>query len=167
MEYLTISIGQAGNQINYELSNLLLNDTENNYKTVNDNLLKNFLIDTEPKVISKYLKNEKMKSYYAEDYNIVTNASGRGNNWALGYNIEYKELKESNSIILHSFEKIKRFIERCGFIRGFTFLHSLNGGTGSGVSTRLIELLKDEFPKFCVIDCPVVGLNSNIYYKFS
>lgn len=104
-----------------------------------------------------------MNKYYYPGINVIKNSSGRGNNWALGYNIDYKEHKQEKNITVESFEKINRFIERCDFLEGFLFIHSLNGGTGSGVSSRLIELLKDSYPKFNFIDCPVLGLNSNIY----
>lgn len=172
MDHLIISIGQAGNQINYELSNLFLQDLNNknhynsNFLTMQGDLVKNILIDTEPKVIkSKFLSDPKISKFYAEDINIITNSSGRGNNWSLGYSLDYKEIRSINNeyknfnISLDSVEKINKFIERCDFLKGFMFLHSLNGGTGSGVTSRIIEMLKDQYPKFNFVDCPVIGMN--------
>jgi hypothetical protein len=123
-------------------------------------------------VIEKYFINENNSDkasnrpkLYSDGVNVITNSSGRGNNWALGYSLDYKEsgylMREEKNINIDSFEKINKFIEKCQFLKGFLFIHSLNGGTGSGVTTRLIESLKDEFPKFTFIDCPVIGLNSN------
>lgn len=169
MELLPISIGQAGNQINYELSNLFFQANDSNFKSINENLAKNILIDTEKKVVVNYFdKNNKMSNFYADGVNVITNSSGRGNNWALGYSIDYRESKGGQfedkklNISLESVEKINKFMEKCEFLKGFLFIHSLNGGTGSGVTSRVIELLKDDYPKFKFVDCPVIGLNSKI-----
>ncbi len=158
MELLPISIGQAGNQINYELANLML---ENECYMNEKYFMKNVLIDTEKKVISKNYEG-KFSTYYQENMNVVSGNSGRGNNWALGYSLDYTEVTkgEGENINLKSFNVIQKFLEKCDFYRGFMFIHSLNGGTGSGVSTRLIEMLHNEYPKFTIIDCPVVGFQS-------
>jgi len=176
MEYLPISIGQAGNQINYELSNIFFDLKKNNeelfrsYTTIDGKLAKSILIDTETKVIDKYFKkNNPFSKYYAPSINVVTNQSGRGNNWALGYSNDYVEYKGFNSgksnlnISIECCEMIRKFLEKCEFLNGFLFIHSLNGGTGSGVTTRVAEILKDEYPKFKFISCPVIGLTSNNY----
>jgi hypothetical protein len=128
--------------------------------------MKNFLIDTENKVIERNFLKNNLSNFYQDKINIIKSDSGRGNNWALGYSIEYTEysLKSSNNnICVESLEKIREFLEKCGFLKGFLFIHSLNGGTGSGVSTRLIEMLKDEYPKFSIVDCPVIGFESNLF----
>lgn len=158
---LPIAIGQAGNQI---LSEMVSIDRINNNKSSNfDNFLSEetgsyYCIDSEPKVIKidNNVNNNKMKLTYQ---NCVTNNNGRGNNWALGYSTSYKE-KNKENLCLESFDKLNSFIEKCDFIEGFGFIHSLNGGTGSGLSTRLIELIRDEFPKRLIIDFPVFGLSS-------
>ena len=94
MDYLIISIGQAGNQINFELSNLLLNNDNfnnifnNNFsKTFQGDLAKSILIDSEQKVVKKFTdKNfNKNCNFYKEGVNLITNSSGRGNNWALSF----------------------------------------------------------------------------------
>jgi hypothetical protein len=174
MELLPISIGQAGNQINFELSSLFKIE---DFKTINGDLVKNILIDTEKKVIGNYFtKNNKLADFYAEGVNVITNSSGRGNNWALGYSVDFKEGKGSwdyegdKNISLESVEKINKFLEKCEFLKGFLFIHSLNGGTGSGVTSRIIEILKDDYPKFKFVDCPVIGMNSklnNFYFDQS
>ena len=90
----------------------------------------------------------------------------------MGYSLDYKEIKtggneyKSTNISIDSIEKINRFIERCGFLKGIIFIHSINGGTGSGVGTRIIEMLKDQYPKFTFIDCPVLGLNGKLIILF-
>jgi hypothetical protein len=167
MELLPISIGQAGNQINYQLANLFKEENDSIFK-VSEGLMKNFLVDTESKVINKNYLKSPLSKFYHEGVNLINSNSGRGNNWALGYSVDYKEYSYYNNhtrknICIESFEKINKFIEKCDFLKGFLFIHSLNGGTGSGVSSRLIEMLKEEYPKFSLIDCPVIGFNSNQY----
>ena len=96
----------------------------------------------------------------------MVNSNGRGNNWALGYSLSYKE-KNRENIVIESLEKITKMIEKSDFINGFSFLHSLNGGTGSGLCSRLIELLKDEYPKYYFIDFPILGYDSKLSIKCS
>lgn len=160
MDYLIISIGQAGNQINYELTKLFVNNDKHLYTTINGDLLKNILIDSEMKVVEKYLKDDELKKYYFNGVNVVRNSSGRGNNWALGFNEKFKENRCEKNISEESFELIEKYIEKCDFLKGIVFIHSLNGGTGSGVTSRLIQNVRNAYPKFTIIDCPVIGLNS-------
>jgi hypothetical protein len=112
--------------------------------------------------MNKYLTDENIRKYFYKERNFIKNSNGRGNNWALGYDINFKEFKKEKSLIQDSFEKLNSFIEKCDFLRSFMFIHSLYGGTGSGISSRLIEMLRDEFPKFEIIDVAVKGLESKI-----
>lgn len=160
---LPISIGQAGNQINIELIKQIIKEQESdvvNIKTINQDLYKNIVIDSEQKVINKNYLNSEFSKYYFEGINLLKNNNGRGNNWALGYSMKYKELNSKLDICSLAFEMINKFVEKCEFLKGFIIIHSINGGTGSGVASRLIELLRDYFPKFIIIDCFVSGFNS-------
>jgi tubulin gamma len=123
-------------------------------------MIKSFAIDSEKKVLNKYLSDEQLKKYYILNKNLIENSNGRGNNWALGYDIEFKEFKQEKSLVQEAFEKLENFIEKCDFLKGFLFIHSMYGGTGSGVTTRMIEMLRDEFPKFDILDVAINGMNS-------
>lgn len=127
-------------------------------------MLKSFAIDSEIKVINKYLSQENLRKNFLKEKNLIKNSNGRGNNWALGYDIDFKEFKQEKSLVQDSFEKVNSFIEKCDFLRGFMFMHSLYGGTGSGISTRLIEMLRDEYPKFEIIDVAVKGLDGIFFF---
>ena len=164
MNLLTISIGQAGNQLNYELSKLIFKDenARKNYTTTYGNLFKNILIDSEAKVVLKYNKDQELSNFY-NDSNIVINSSGRGNNWALGYSRDYKE-KNKLCLVDEAYEKIRKMINKCDFLNGVMIFHSVNGGTGSGLGTRLIEMIREEFPVFYIFDCPILGFDSKINY---
>lgn len=37
-------------------------------------------------------------------------------------------------------------IEKCDRLHGFLLMHSLGGGTGSGLGTAILKLLKDNYP---------------------
>jgi tubulin gamma len=125
-------------------------------------MLKSFAIDSEIKVMNKYLNEESLRKYFIKEKNLIKNSNGRGNNWAMGYDINFKEFKQEKSLVQDSIERINSFIEKCDFLRGFMFIHSLYGGTGSGISTRLIEMLRDEYPKFNIIDVAIKGLDGKI-----
>jgi hypothetical protein len=152
MNYLVISLGQAGNQVGYEHAKLT-NIGKSGY-------INSFLIDSEEKVVSKFFKDEKIGKYFFPNINVVKNINGRGNNWALGYNTDYIERSRENNLVSEAYGMILKYIEKCEFINGFIFIHSLNGGTGSGVTSRLIEMLRVTFPKFEFVDCPIAGLDS-------
>lgn len=60
-------------------------------------------------------------------------------------------------------------MEKLDFVNGFSIFHSILGGTGSGVSSRIIEMIRNDFPKGLIIDIPVYGFKneSSIIYKYN
>ena len=69
--------------------------------------------------------------------------SGRGNNWAMGYEdapLNGERLGDK------TLEIYRREVERADYYKGVVLVHSLAGGTGSGLGSRLIESLRDEYP---------------------
>lgn len=164
MNSLTVGIGQAGVQIASKLSIKMLNDHIENYINPNGKSAKTFLIDSESKVIESVLQSELMNKYFSKYTNIITNSSGRGNNWALGHSLNYKEFKTEKNINIDAFDHFTSFLEKCDFIQNILLIHSLNGGTGSGVGSKIIEMIRDSFPKLTLIDCPVLGYEGNIIF---
>jgi hypothetical protein len=71
---------------------------------------------------------------------ILYRHGGAGNNWALGYSMASGEFLEK------SLDCIRRELENCDSEAGLIFLHSLAGGTGSGLGTHITEACEDEFP---------------------
>ena len=164
MNSLLIGIGQAGTTIASRVCELLFNSSEDSKlnRLVNPNLTscKCFLIDSEEKVIKSFINSKSAISKYFSKYsNILTNSSGRGSNWALGHSLTFKEFKKETNINLECFEKLNSFLEKCDFISKIYMVHSLGGGTGSGVGTRLLEMLNDNYPKMELISCPVFGFD--------
>ncbi|XP_054015573.1 tubulin epsilon chain-like isoform X2 [Hylaeus anthracinus] len=96
------------------------------------------LIDMEDSVIAG-LKKGPLNNLFDETC-IVTNYPGSGNNWAVGYythGTEYHDKLE---------DSIRRTVEKCCRLHGFLFMHSLGGGTGSGLGTATLKLIADLYP---------------------
>jgi tubulin epsilon len=69
--------------------------------------------------------------------------SGAGNNFANGhyhYGPLYRERFE---------ESLRRNVEHCDSLQSFVIVHSLGGGTGSGVGTYVLGLVEDIYPDVC------------------
>ena len=77
-----------------------------------------------------------------ETRQIITDAvgSGCGNNWAQGH-LEYGPQYSENIS-----EHVRIQAEMCDSLQGFFFLHSLGGGTGSGLGTYILGQLADDYP---------------------
>ncbi|KAH7969114.1 hypothetical protein HPB52_014710 [Rhipicephalus sanguineus] len=81
------------------------------------------------------------------NHQFVTDVSGSGNNWAVGFHEYGAKYREKIA------EHIRKEAEHCSCLQTFFLLHSLGGGTGSGLGTAVLEMLSEEFPKvfrFCV-----------------
>jgi len=105
------------------------------------------LIDMEEGVV-----NELLTGYLRDVFdskNLISDVSGSGNNWAVG-NLEYgQRYREEIS------ESIRRAAEQCDCLQCFFILHSMGGGTGSGLGTFVLSLLKEEFPDVYRFVCSV------------
>jgi hypothetical protein len=66
--------------------------------------------------------------------------SGAGNNWAKGHYTEGAELVDQ------VMDQVRHESESCDCLQGFQFVHSLGGGTGSGMGTLLINKIREEYP---------------------
>ncbi|XP_020281663.1 tubulin epsilon chain-like isoform X2 [Pseudomyrmex gracilis] len=96
------------------------------------------LVDMEDSVVSRF-KQGPLRQLFDQTC-IVTNYPGSGNNWAIGYHDHGKEYHDRIE------ESIRRVVERCDRLHGFLLMHSLGGGTGSGLGTAILKLLKDNYP---------------------
>lgn len=96
------------------------------------------LFDLEPGVI-KMIKNSPYSNIYNPE-NIFSRNDGASNSWAVGYSLadQYNE---------ELMEMIDREADGSDSLEGFTLIHSISGGTGSGLGSNLLEKLNDRFPK--------------------
>lgn len=60
---------------------------------------------------------------------------------AVGYHVHYREYRDRLE------ESIRHTVEKCDRLQGFLLMHSLGGGTGSGLGTATLKLLENNYPR--------------------
>ncbi|CAE6460931.1 gamma tubulin [Rhizoctonia solani] len=98
------------------------------------------LVDLEPRVINTILTGPYRDLYNPENIFLSKDGGGAGNNWANGYASGERCYEEV-------MEMIDREAEGSDSLEGFMMMHSIAGGTGSGMGSYLLERLNDKFPK--------------------
>ncbi|XP_011496093.1 PREDICTED: tubulin epsilon chain-like [Ceratosolen solmsi marchali] len=96
------------------------------------------LVDMEDSVVSRFSQGPLSNLF--DRTCTITNYPGSGNNWAVGYythGLEYYNRLE---------ETIRLMVEKCDCLHGFLLMHSVGGGTGSGLGTATLKLLDDAYP---------------------
>ena len=155
MTTINVFVGQCGNQIGTEYMNRIINADLN----LSDQ--QRFIcVDTEPKVIrhvTSHLKKSTKQKSIISDKNLLYEQHGRGNNWGLGYNgLEYDEGYDEYSISSRTLERLRKESERCDIFSSILMLNSIGGGTGSGLTCKLLELIRDEYPLQSITNCAIV-----------
>ena len=167
-ELITIQIGQCGMQLGQSFWQLALEEhSENLSKPYYTDALSTFfrnidlrtgqeltnknntnipisslkarsiLVDMETGVINSVLKGPLRDLF--DTNQIISDQSGSGNNWSHGYC--YYGPKYHDELL----EIIRKTVEPCDSLQSFFLLHSLGGGTGSGLGTYILKLLADEY----------------------
>ncbi|CAK7564702.1 MAG: gamma-tubulin [Sporothrix epigloea] len=98
------------------------------------------LIDLEPRVINSIQTGPYKNIYNPENFYVGKNGIGAGNNWGDGY-------QTGEAVHEEIMEMIDREADGSDSLEGFMLLHSIAGGTGSGLGSFLLERLNDRFPK--------------------
>lgn len=98
------------------------------------------LIDLEPRVINGIQTGPYKNIYNPENFYVGANGMGAANNWGDGY-------QHGESVHEDIMEMIDREADGSDSLEGFMMLHSIAGGTGSGLGSFLLERLNDRFPK--------------------
>lgn len=98
-------------------------------------------LDTEPKVVNECLQRTmNSKHRWTYDQKCITyRHGGAGNNWAMGYEMCSGDFLEA------AMDSIRRELEHCDVSPCLILTHSVAGGTGSGLGTRITETSCDEF----------------------
>merc|ERR1712038_2027802 len=96
------------------------------------------LVDLEPGTMD-VIKASAIGPVFKPDY-LLFGANGAGNNWAKGHYTEGAELVDG------VLDKIRMAVEMCDAPQGFQLMHSLGGGTGSGMGTLLLLKIRDAYP---------------------
>ncbi|GAB7347659.1 hypothetical protein MBLNU459_g4525t1 [Dothideomycetes sp. NU459] len=98
------------------------------------------LLDLEPRVINGIQTGAYKNIYNPENFYVHQEGTGAGNNWAAGYAMGEQVQDEV-------LDMIDREADGSDSLEGFMLLHSIAGGTGSGLGSFLLERLNDRFPK--------------------
>lgn len=115
---------------------LLVQDGRSNIKHLKARAV---LVDMEEGVL-----NSIQHSYLNELFSptsFISSTDGSGNNWAVGHK-HYGPLYHETLL-----ESIRHEAEHCDSLASFFIMHSVGGGTGSGLGTYLTQQLADEYPE--------------------
>lgn len=117
------------------------------------------MVDSEPKVIQTILQENTDNMYNLN--NVRFSQSGCGNNWALGYNFsgnskgltECRDSEDAGKDMLlnDAIELFRKEVESCDYVKACFVIHSLSGGTGSGLGSRMIEEIRNQYPSIYLI----------------
>lgn len=175
-EVITIQVGQCGNQVGCRFWDLVLREHAHVSKApVFDAALSSFfrnvdsrransadlplgdcirtlkarsiLVDMEEGVVNSLLTGPLADLFDAQQR--ITDVSGSGNNWAHGHHVYGPAYRESIE------DKVRKAAEHCDSLQCFLLLHSLGGGTGSGLGTYILESLEDYLPEVFRFVCCV------------
>ncbi|RNF17699.1 putative zeta tubulin [Trypanosoma cruzi] len=170
MAVVVVQVGQCGNQLGDELWRQLKLTTNSGALPspffTRDRRARCVLVDSEPKVVTAVYERQK-DVLRAE--NVIHGQSGRGNHWALGYygvNDPLSHRAAENAVVARPFQVVKdqrrcdshvvrnalraihaetRRTDDAMEFEAIIVLHSLVGGTGSGMATRLLEKIRYYF----------------------
>lgn len=165
MSIITLQFGQCGNQIGQKLYEFVYDDIKESKSNLygiesknlwfrinrkNEWLPRSILIDTENKVTA--FANTQ-KNYHFQ--NVISKAQGgSANNWAFGYNCM------SETLINDVFECIRKEVEQSDYIISFLNVLSAAGGTGSGVGSKLIKRLTEEYSSKIIVNALILPFNN-------
>lgn len=96
------------------------------------------LVDLEPGVLDSIKAGTVGRLFNPNSY--IHGQSGASNNWAKGHYTDGAELSES------VIEQVRKTAETCECLQGFQIMHSIGGGSGSGLGTLLLQNLSAEYP---------------------
>eukprot|EP00117_Sycon_ciliatum_P010307 scpid50670/ scgid12257/ Tubulin epsilon chain; Epsilon-tubulin len=105
------------------------------------------LVDMEESVVNELLRGQLGEVFDCRQN--LTSISGSGNNWAVGHYM-YGDMYADQLA-----ECIRRAAEECDCLQTFFLLHSMGGGTGSGLGTYVLDHLRDTYPEVYRFALPV------------
>ncbi|CAD7948379.1 unnamed protein product [Amoebophrya sp. A25] len=175
-EIITLQVGQCGNQIGMEFWKTLCAEHGINQKGILEDyathladdrkdvffyqaddehyIPRALLIDLEPRVINAIQNSAYSDLYNPENIFMSKEGGGAGNNWAKGFHAGEKHCEEI-------FEMIDREADGSDSLEGFTLIHSIAGGTGSGMGSHILENINDRYPKKLMMTYSVFPLLSS------
>lgn len=104
-------------------------------------------VDSEPKVASAV-------GAVARGWAVHTDALGRANNFAMGYN---HDARRGGSLCAAAVDSVRRAAERRDRFAGVLVCAAASGGTGSGLGARLLESLSDAAADATIVSVPITS----------
>ncbi|KAI8060221.1 tubulin gamma chain [Gongronella butleri] len=98
------------------------------------------LLDLEPRVINTIRESPFANLYNPENMFVANEGGGAGNIWSYGYS-------QGERVYEDIIDMVDREADGSDSLEGFMLLHSIAGGTGSGLGSFLLERLNDRYPK--------------------
>ncbi|ORX53984.1 tubulin gamma chain [Hesseltinella vesiculosa] len=98
------------------------------------------LLDLEPRVINTIRESPFANLYNPENMFVANDGGGAGNIWSYGYS-------QGEKVFEDIIDMVDREADGSDSLEGFMMLHSIAGGTGSGLGSFLLERLNDRYPK--------------------
>ena len=99
--------------------------------------------DLDVNTIETIAESPSGESYHPNQ--LISGKEDAAGNFATGYYVRGQEFIGS------LLERIDQMVEVSGAIQGFLITRSLGGGTGSGLSSLLLQILQEKYPKTCRI----------------
>ena len=116
-------------------------------------------IDTEPKVIHDCISRaDDMKKWFFNDKHAHYEYGGAGNNWAKGYQLCTGSFRDA------SMNSIRIELEEADVSPTLLIVHSIGGGTGSGLGTKMSEETYDEFADVTKLNLAVMPYHFGMYH---
>ncbi|KAK1944963.1 Tubulin delta chain [Phytophthora citrophthora] len=123
------------------------------------------LVDSEPKVIQSVCEGGTNSTTGFQPACTHVEQAGRGNNWAMGYYGPRRKAPQSaftslgvddrRELVELVMDSVQREIEGVDCYQGSVVMHSLGGGTGSGLGCRVLENLRDTYSKAYIVTASV------------
>ena len=100
---------------------------------------RNLMIDLEPNVIDD-VKNSKYSKIYHPEF-FVSGKEDAANNFARGHYTVGRDMIDRVN------DKLRKLVDNCDNVQGFLINHSVGGGTGSGLTSLLLERIAVDYRK--------------------
>ncbi len=108
---------------------------------------RSIMVDLEPSVLQEVKAST---GSLFNPANIIHRREGAGGNFAVGYAGEGRELLDE------VLARLESEVNKCDNVGGILFIHSLGGGTGSGLGCLLIETIKQKYPEIPIFSAAIL-----------
>ena len=153
MSTITLHVGQCGNQIASPFWRLAEQESDCRGPLFHDcggvdgwghgrGYSRSILVDTEPKAVARSVAG--LRSIRPS--NVCLDHNGRANNWAMGFMTCMEDENKGRGIFHDATNALRLEAERSDQLRSVVLVHSLAGGTGSGLGSAMLQHLRDQYP---------------------